>query len=174
MSAALELRTSTAAGTRAVGIALAQQLHGGEVVALNGPLGAGKTQFAKGLAVGLQAAEADAVVSPTFVLVREYAGRRKLLHVDAYRLGSAAELLELGLADLWGAADTVVAIEWAERFAPFLPADTITVELAYDADGDCRRIRIRADDACLDRLRRVLTGSAQAEEIAECGPAPGD
>ncbi len=162
MSAGLTLHSLSEEGTRLVGLAVARTLAGGEVLALNGPLGAGKTQFVKGLAVGLDAAEADAVVSPTFVLVREYSGRLALVHVDAYRLGSAAELLELGLADVWQRPDCVVAIEWADRFADVLPAGAMTVELAYGTDQRSRTIRIRAAASIIGRLR---------EELARCeGP----
>lgn len=122
------------------GRALGRRLRGGEVVELCGPLGAGKTQFAKGLALGLGVNDQEPVVSPTFVLIREYAGRLTFYHCDAYRLQSADELLDLGLEEVLEAGDSVVAIEWADRFPNALSAPTIRVDLDY-AGETSRRIR---------------------------------
>jgi len=88
------------AETFAFGQALGGLLQSGDFVALTGQLGAGKTHLVKGLAVGLGVPADEPVVSPTFVLVREYIGRLKLYHIDAYRLGGAAELFALGLEEM--------------------------------------------------------------------------
>jgi tRNA threonylcarbamoyladenosine biosynthesis protein TsaE len=112
--------------TAAAGAALARTLGPGDVVALYGELGTGKTCFVQGLVRGLGVA--SQATSPTFVLVNEYRGRLPVHHVDAYRTGSLTELMELGLLDLMG-GDGVTIIEWAERAEPLLPARTVRVSI---------------------------------------------
>ena len=122
--------------TAAVGRALGRRLSPGAVVALEGPLGAGKTAFARGLAEGL-GADGEDVSSPTFTIVQEYRGRITLQHVDLYRL-SSPEIDDLALDDLM--EDAVMAVEWAERWKHLPPgALRVTIE---PLDGTRRRIRI--------------------------------
>ena len=124
--------------TAAAGEQLAARLGPGDVVALTGELGAGKTCFVQGLARGLGVA--GGVTSPTFVLVNEYRGRLPVHHVDVYRTQSLTELLDLGLEDLIG-GDGVTVIEWADRCEPLLPPRTVRVHI--DGVGDeARRISI--------------------------------
>jgi len=137
------LRLATPDDTLALGESLGRRMRGGEVLALSGPLGAGKTHLIKGLARGLDVGQQEPVVSPTFVLVREYHGRLRLIHCDAYRLGSAAELADLGIDEVLGEVDCIVAVEWADRVAALLPSDSIHIELAHDSSGG-RRCRLRA------------------------------
>jgi tRNA threonylcarbamoyladenosine biosynthesis protein TsaE len=119
-----------------LGARLARTLGPGDVVLLEGELGAGKTAFVRGLAVGLGAPEED-VSSPTFTLVQEYRGRLPFLHADLYRI-SGAEADELGLDEL--GPDGVVAIEWAAKLV-HKPAGAVEV-LIEDLGGDRRRITI--------------------------------
>jgi tRNA threonylcarbamoyladenosine biosynthesis protein TsaE len=112
--------------TAAGGEALARTLGPGDVVALYGELGAGKTCFVQGLVRGLGVTAL--ATSPTFVLVNEYRGRLPVHHVDAYRTGSLTELLDLGLLDLMG-GDGVTLIEWAERAEPLLPPRAVRVRI---------------------------------------------
>lgn len=130
--------------TRDAAARLARSLDAGLVVALVGPLGAGKTVFAKGLAEGL-GLDPDAVASPTFVIASEYpvaAGPlRRLVHADLYRIESEAELEAAGLRD-WLAPGTLLAVEWADRFPDALPGDRLEVVLSGGA-GD-RVLEIRA------------------------------
>jgi tRNA threonylcarbamoyladenosine biosynthesis protein TsaE len=131
--------TTTPAETEAAGARLALDLGSGDVVALTGDLGAGKTCFTQGIARGLGVQ--GRVVSPTFVLVNEYRGRLPVHHVDAYRTESLTELLELGLDELFS-GDGVTVVEWADKLTPLLPARTIRVHI--DGVGDePRRISIR-------------------------------
>ena len=116
--------TATPQETAAAGEALGRTLGPGDVVALYGELGAGKTCFVQGLVRGLDVT--THATSPTFVLVNEYRGRLDVHHVDAYRTGSLAELLDLGLLDLMG-GDGVTVIEWADRAEPLLPERTVRV-----------------------------------------------
>lgn len=131
--------------TRALarGLAGCAAAQGGGVVILEGALGAGKTVFAKGLAEGL-GLTADRVASPTFVIAQELptpAGLR-LVHADWYRVEHAEELEAAGLSD-WLAPQTLLAVEWGERFPEALPADRLEVRLAAEDEAG-RRIEARA------------------------------
>ena len=112
--------------TQALGERLGARLGGGDVVACIGPLGAGKTCFLQGLARGL-GVTAD-VTSPTFVLVSQYRGRLPVYHVDAYRTGSLAELVDLGLEEMLH-GEGVTIVEWADKLLPLLPPRTIMVTI---------------------------------------------
>jgi tRNA threonylcarbamoyladenosine biosynthesis protein TsaE len=117
--------------------AFASELRPGSVVLLVGDLGAGKTTFVRGLALGL-GLDADAVSSPTFTLIQEHRGHRPLYHVDLYRL-QGAEIEDLGLEEL-SAGDAIVAIEWAEKLSE-RPAGAYEVRFA-DWGDDVREITI--------------------------------
>lgn len=127
--------TQSAAETRALAGELAAGLRVGDVLALHGELGAGKTCFIQGLAAALGVREA--VSSPTYTLVHEYAGRVPLYHLDLYRLRGADEALAMGL-DEWLEGDGVTVIEWAERAAEVLPARTRHVYLRHGQQADER------------------------------------
>lgn len=156
--------------TRAAGRALGRAIdRDGAVIALVGPLGAGKTVFAKGVAEGL-GVDPGAVASPTFVIANEYPapGGRTLVHVDCYRVASVGELEAAGLLD-WLAPGSVVLVEWGDRFPEALPADRLRVELARGT-GDASRRELSAvasgpaAEALLARWRAALEhrGSAGA------------
>ncbi len=144
------LTCTTEQHTLTAGARLAERLHArlaggrGAVVAVAGPLGAGKTTFARGVAQGLEITEA--VTSPTYQLVLEYPGRAAgvavtLYHVDLYRVASADQLASLALDDfIHGSGLTVV--EWPERAGDTLPDDTICVRLELAPDLS-RRLEIR-------------------------------
>ena len=134
--------TNNPAGTRALAERLAAVARPGDLLCLVGDLGAGKTQFAKGFAVGLGIT--DVVSSPTFVLMAEYEGRLPLFHLDLYRLDDAADALAGGLLDE-RQAEGVVLVEWAERLGPALPVARLDVVI--DGTGDePRRISLRSTD----------------------------
>ncbi|NLZ07437.1 MAG: tRNA (adenosine(37)-N6)-threonylcarbamoyltransferase complex ATPase subunit type 1 TsaE [Phycisphaerae bacterium] len=127
--------------TIALGRALGRQLAGGEVIAIVGPLGSGKTHLIKGIAEGAGAADRREVNSPTFVLVNHYAGRLDLYHIDAYRLDLIAEFERLGFDDLCY-PESVVLIEWADRVEPAIAAtNPMRITLAH-AGPRARTIRI--------------------------------
>jgi tRNA threonylcarbamoyladenosine biosynthesis protein TsaE len=123
------------AQTRRLGARLAELLNGGEVIALQGELGSGKTRWVQGMGQGLRVSVH--VTSPTFTLVNEYQGRLPLYHIDLYRINQPAEALALGLEDyLYG--DGVTVIEWAERVADVLPADHLWITFRYLDDAKRR------------------------------------
>jgi tRNA threonylcarbamoyladenosine biosynthesis protein TsaE len=127
----LMLETESVAQTQALGLRLASWLRSGDVLALAGELGAGKTAFTQGLARGMGITVA--VTSPTFVLINRYMAPdgRVLQHVDCYRLADApAEMWDIGLSDLF-AGDDVVVIEWADRIAGLLPDEHLQVDFTY-------------------------------------------
>lgn len=113
--------------TLALGRELAGQLQPPCVVLLEGELGSGKTTLVKGIVAGLGAATEDDVTSPSFTLVHEYGGDRKVYHVDLYRIEGAQDLATLGLDDLMGQA-AVVLIEWGEKLSLAAPAVRIRLE----------------------------------------------
>src|SRR5262245_54982345 len=124
--------------THAAGERLAATLEAGDVVALTGELGAGKTCFVQGLVRGLGAS--TWATSPTFVLVNEYRGRLPIHHIDAYRVANAEELIDVGLLELID-GDGVTVIEWADRLRQLLPERTIVVAIAGVGD-ETRTIEI--------------------------------
>jgi len=144
------LSTAAPQETRAIGEALGTHAHAGTLVALVGPLGAGKTELAKGVAEGLGVT--TVVNSPTFVLMNEHVGRLRLFHIDAYRLDDPEEALAAGLFDDRQASGVAV-IEWADRLGDRLPAERLELTLVPEPDGgDRRTISWRASGAAHLRL----------------------
>ncbi len=128
--------------TIGLGRRIGQDLRGGEVIALVGPLSSGKTHLVKGIASGAGGVDCSGVNSPTFVIVNEYAGRLHIYHVDAYRLGSVAEFEMIGF-DEFCHPGSVVIIEWADRVESALcSVDCIRIELEH-AGPSKRVIRIK-------------------------------
>ncbi len=136
-----EVKTASPAETEAIAERLGRAAAGGELLGLEGELGAGKTCFVRGLARGLDA-DADAVASPTFVIATEYrGGRLPLHHVDLYRLEPPLRDALFLREVLYGAG--VAAVEWFDRLPPDAGDDALHVTLRY-AEGDHRRIRLAA------------------------------
>lgn len=131
---------------------IARNLKGGEVLALSGELGGGKTTFTKGLAEGLGIKEP--ITSPTFVLLKEYnilrpkvhlAGvpkRVKLIHIDAYRVETIEDIKSIGIEDYLNRDDVIMVIEWAEKIQEILPDNTININFEF-VDENTRRISIK-------------------------------
>jgi tRNA threonylcarbamoyladenosine biosynthesis protein TsaE len=136
-SSCLMHRSESVAETEDLGRMAGQSARGGEVIALYGELGTGKTAFVRGMAAGL-GVPTHAVNSPTFVLVHEYQGRLPLIHIDLYRLQEARDLRHLGLEEYFNDR-VVVAMEWAERAAQDLPADRLETRLVHEG-GTTRSI----------------------------------
>jgi tRNA threonylcarbamoyladenosine biosynthesis protein TsaE len=137
-----------------VGRKVGSQLKGGEVVAVCGALGSGKTHLIKGIASGVGAAESKKVTSPTFVIINEYKGRLDIYHIDAYRLGSISEFEMLGFDD-YCQPQSVVLIEWADKIESALEnIDYIRAEL-FHAEKSKRKIHIENVPDYI-RLRRCF------------------
>lgn len=106
----------------------AKSISGGQVVDLKGEMGAGKTAFTKGIALGLGITEA--VTSPTFAIMNEYRGEKlRLCHFDFYRVVEQTEAEELGLTEFFGGEGTACVLEWAENISEYLPEDRRIVEI---------------------------------------------
>ena len=131
----------SAAELQAIAERLGRLLQAGDVLALVGPLGAGKTTFVQGVARGLDVPADRHVASPTFALVNEHPGRVPLVHADLYRIERPEELEELGLADAPDRA--VLAVEWLDRFPEVAPAERLDVEIAI-GEGGARRLTLQA------------------------------
>jgi tRNA threonylcarbamoyladenosine biosynthesis protein TsaE len=136
-----EITTHSAEETIALGRTLIELLAPPKLVLLRGDLGAGKTTLVKGIAAGFEAAVEEDVTSPTFTLVHEYRGpRASLYHIDLYRIDTPRELETLGLDDL-RSDNSILLIEWGEKFARLLRERA--VEISLERDGETgRRIRI--------------------------------
>lgn len=132
----INLTTNSADETQALGERLAAQLRGGEVIAFTGGMGAGKTAFTRGIAIGLGAG--DVASSPTFAIVNEYTGRLTLEHFDMYRIESWDDLYSTGFFDYLD-TERVLVIEWSENVEAALPEDVIRVDIGR-GHGDNERI----------------------------------
>ena len=135
------LALSSRRKTEWVGYTIGRLLRGGEVLALIGELGAGKTALVRGIAAGL-GIPATVVSSPTFTLVHQYRARVPLIHIDFYRLRSSDEAESIGLTDCFY-DHVVTAIEWADRFPALLPEDRLVMRLTHRTTTT-RRIEFQA------------------------------
>jgi len=139
-----EITTHSAEETIAFGRTLTELLTPPKLVLLRGDLGAGKTTLVKGIAVGFEAAKEEDVTSPTFTLVHEYRGpRANLYHIDLYRVDTQRELETLGLDDL-RAEDSVLLIEWGEKFLRFVRERDVEISLERAGENE-RKIRIASE-----------------------------
>ncbi len=136
-----EILSQSVSETVELGRSIGRALQGGEVVALIGELGTGKTHLIKGLAEGLDVEDAHQVTSPTFTLINEYEGRLSLYHIDAYRLEHSKQLESLGFDELVS-PDSVVVIEWADRVREIVDAfHPIVIRLEHQGAAK-RKIRL--------------------------------
>ncbi len=145
------------ADTERLGAALASALRRGDVIALHGQLGAGKTRFVQAMA-GALGCEDQWINSPTFVLIQEYDGRLPVYHIDAYRLKDCDEFLEIGGEEIL-AGEGVCLIEWAEKVGDVLPGDHVAVSISVTGERS-RCFQIRSTGArsreLVDAVRSVL------------------
>jgi tRNA threonylcarbamoyladenosine biosynthesis protein TsaE len=154
MPQALTLDLSDLAATAAFGHRLGQLLFPGAVVALIGPLGAGKTHLTRAVAEGLGIADSRLVSSPTFVLIQEYRGRLPIYHFDAYRLRGEGDFFDLG-AHEYLEGNGVCLVEWADRVPGCLPAEHLRIELSVTGETS-RRAMITAFGKRYEDLVQLL------------------
>ena len=159
MTTKVEIQLADLDATHALGRRLAGLLEGGDVVALSGPLGAGKTEFARAL-IRARAGAAIEVPSPSYTLIQDYPlGGLVIRHIDLYRVEDPAELVELGLEA--PGPDEVWLLEWPERAGARLPEARLDLSLAQGPDPDARIARLLAGPGWVDRLaalRAALDG----------------
>jgi tRNA threonylcarbamoyladenosine biosynthesis protein TsaE len=161
---ALSFTPESPGETELIGERIGRALTAGDVILLQGELGAGKTCMTQGIARGLGIDEQ--VCSPTFVLVGEYSGRLPLYHADLYRLDNPNEVADLDLSQ--ASMGGVLVVEWPERALEWLPSEHLLIQIAHGG-GDSRRISMRASGASGERLVKSL-GRESFEN--EAGTAP--
>jgi len=146
--------TRSARETTALGAALGRALEPGDVIALVGDLGAGKTQLVRGVCDGAAVPERE-VASPSFAIVATYHGRIPVHHADLYRLADEEELHATGFLDLLG-GDGAVLVEWADRIPGALPAERLEIRLEHLRAASARRVTLRGTGARHAALARSL------------------
>ena len=130
---------------------LAKLLQPGDIIALSGELGAGKTVFTKGLAAGLGIE--DSITSPTFTIIKEYKGRMPLYHFDVYRIESD-DLDDLGY-DNYFYSKGLSVVEWSEKIADKLPADYLAIKITYGSNEQERKLEFMAKGNFKERLCKI-------------------
>ena len=128
----VKITSSSPQKTEQIGLLLGEMLMRGDIIALSGELGTGKTTLVRGMALGM-GLEKDDVASPSFTLVNEYRGPLPLFHLDLYRLHDEKELLDIDF-EAYIRGEGVVVIEWADRISGSIPPDAIWITLRYVAN----------------------------------------
>ena len=164
----LRLVSRSARATSALGERLGRALAPGDVLALIGDLGAGKTQLVRGICRGARVPDRE-VASPTFAIVATYRGRIPVHHADLYRVGDEEELFATGFQDLLG-GEGAVLVEWADRAPGALPEERLEIRLLHhEASPNSRRIELtgtgRRGAALVRRLRRVPGPKVRAPRL---------
>ena len=155
------------ADTQALAGGIAQMVEGGDLVLLSGELGAGKTAFSQGFGAGLGVEQR--ITSPTFILVQSYNGRIPMHHVDAYRLDSIEEAVDLGMSELLDSPGVTV-VEWGERIRSTLPADLLDIRIEYGDELNDRLFELTPiGTRWMARLGR-LEALAASIPITDIGP----
>lgn len=158
-------RSRSAAATRGLGERLGRLLRPGDVVALVGELGAGKTQLVRGACAGAEV-PSDEVSSPSFAIVATYRGRVPVHHADLYRIGDEDELYGTGFGDLVG-GEGALLVEWADRLPGALPEERLTLRLAHDEKApSVRHVDIEGVGERHAALARELAAPAPARPRA--------
>jgi tRNA threonylcarbamoyladenosine biosynthesis protein TsaE len=152
--ASFTCRTSSGEETIRLGQRCGACLQEGDVVALAGELGSGKTWFTKGLALGLGVPREEVVTSPSFALLNVYEGRCTLFHMDVYRLGSTFDFLDAGLDDYLNRSGVTV-VEWADRWPELLPERRLEVRIEI-LDENARKITFSECDPKAVRILKEM------------------
>jgi tRNA threonylcarbamoyladenosine biosynthesis protein TsaE len=144
MMARFDLISKSPGDTLGIGRIIGENLTGGQVVALTGELGTGKTCLTQGIAQGMGIAGVYYITSPTFTLINEYPGRIPLYHMDVYRLSGSRDLEDMGYKEYFYGAGVVV-IEWAEKVADILPDGALMIDMKHSGDSNTRKMRISCE-----------------------------
>lgn len=147
-----EIISVSAQQTKEIARSIGERLRKGDILALSGELGSGKTCFTGGLARGLGVNEKYQITSPTFTLINEYPARYTLYHFDIYRIKDYSEFEDLGYEEYFN-GEGIVVIEWAEKVAKILPVKTIFINFEY-VDENERRIIIEAP---VKKMKELIT-----------------
>ncbi|MFS0752786.1 tRNA (adenosine(37)-N6)-threonylcarbamoyltransferase complex ATPase subunit type 1 TsaE [Oceanobacillus sp. 1P07AA] len=139
--------------TKTFGERLARLLHPGDVITLEGQLGAGKTTFTKGIASGLEVKRY--ITSPTFTIVKEYRGKMPLYHMDVYRLEDSLE--DIGF-DEYFHSNGISVVEWAGFIEPYLPENRLDISIHYTEDEDIREIYLNPYGSHFEQVVNELQG----------------
>jgi tRNA threonylcarbamoyladenosine biosynthesis protein TsaE len=149
----LEIRINGLKETEDFGIKLGKLLEPGDIVCLNGELGAGKTTMTKSIGIGLGVEEY--ITSPTFTLINQYRGRMPVYHFDVYRLENVEELYDLGF-DEYFFGNGVCIIEWAEKIERMLPEDRLVIDIKNGKNIDERTLHISGHGPRYEELIKEL------------------
>ena len=161
-SSTFEFTSGSVEETQAFGERLGRALRAGDVVALYGELGSGKTTLIQGIARGL-GHDPERIKSPTFVLMREHEAQVPLVHIDGYRLEGAPAVSWLDL-DLMFSSHKITVIEWAERFADLLPEGRVDVHLSH-VSANRRRICVMPSGARATELIKIVSDTFSRESV---------
>ncbi len=160
---AIQLQLTELADTEKLGRLLGQSAGAGDVICLDGDLGAGKTTLTQAIARGLGVPEKCYVTSPSFAILHEYEGRLPMYHLDFYRLHDATDVLDMGF-DEYFYLDGLTVIEWSKRAETILPRERLSLELQLHGDMQ-RTVTITATDALVERLHWL-------DQEFKCQPLP--
>ncbi len=150
-----ELTSSSPEETKKIGTVIGEMAVPGDVLLLEGKLGAGKTCLTQGIALGLGIE--DYVLSPTFVIMREMYGRLPLYHIDLYRLDDIEESMDLGLDDYFY-GDGVSVVEWAEKAISIMPRNRLLVRINYLSDTERRLFLEPSGDRYFELVQTIIKG----------------
>ncbi len=153
------IKSGSAAQTRRIGETISKFLEEGDLVVLRGPLGSGKTTLVGGIAAGLGCPQAS---SPTFVLVKEYRGRKKLRHADFFRLDKALEVEDLGMEEIFS-DDAVTVVEWPEPLIPLARQGYLEIELEFGPSPSDRIIKVSSWGAAFESRRDAIAEALEVE-----------
>jgi tRNA threonylcarbamoyladenosine biosynthesis protein TsaE len=151
----VEITVHDLAGTESLGRRLADLLFGGAVVAMVGPLGAGKTHLVRAIAQGLGVSNSRLVNSPTFVLIQEYVGQLPIYHFDAYRLRNSGEFTDLGAHEYFEGKG-VCLVEWADRVEDVLPPELLRIKMQIIGEF-ARKITLGAQGSRYQSLLKSIS-----------------
>ncbi|MDO9529191.1 MAG: tRNA (adenosine(37)-N6)-threonylcarbamoyltransferase complex ATPase subunit type 1 TsaE [Syntrophales bacterium] len=148
------LISNSAEDTQIIGKIIGEYLRGGDVVALIGELGSGKTCITRGIARGVGVSEKYQITSPTFTLINEYPGRATLYHLDIYRLSGLQDLEDMGYEEYFY-GDGIIVIEWAEKIKEILPSECFNIYLRY-LDENKRELKISGRRDTIEKISEKL------------------